>query len=104
MAILVDNETRLVVQGITGRQGRFHTERMLASDTQIVAGVTPGKRGEEYEGVPVFNTAEEAIEETGANASIIFVPPPLAADAIFEALEGVMNLLKSGLLMRKTES
>jgi len=87
MAILVDNETRLVVQGITGRQGRFHTERMLASDTQIVAGVTPGKRGEEYEGVPVFNTVEEAIEETGANASIIFVPPPLAADAIFEALD-----------------
>src|SRR4051794_31060289 len=87
MAILVDNETRLVVQGITGRQGRFHTERMLASDTQIVAGVTPGKRGEEYEGVPVFNTVDEAIEETGANASIIFVPPPLAADAIFEALD-----------------
>ena len=87
MAILVDDETRLVVQGITGRQGRFHTERMLASNTQVVAGVTPGKRGEEYENVPVFNTVEEAVEETGANASIIFVPPPLAADAIFEALD-----------------
>jgi succinyl-CoA synthetase alpha subunit len=87
MAILVDNETRLVVQGITGRQGRFHTERMLESNTQVVAGVTPGKGGEEYEGVPVFNTVDEAAEETGANASIIFVPPPLAADAIFEALD-----------------
>ncbi|MCA1837964.1 MAG: succinate--CoA ligase subunit alpha, partial [Actinobacteria bacterium] len=74
MAILVDNETRLVVQGITGRQGRFHTERMLESGTQVVAGVTPGKGGEEYEGVPVFNTVEEAVKETGANASIIFVP------------------------------
>jgi len=85
MAILVDNETRLVVQGITGQQGRFHTERMLQSGTQVVAGVTPGKGGEEYEGVPVFNTVDEAVEETGANASIIFVPAALAADAIFEA-------------------
>ncbi len=91
MAILVDNETRLVVQGITGRQGRFHTERMLASDTQVVAGVTPGRGGEEYEGVPVFNTVDEAVEETGANASIIFVPPPLAADAIFEALDSELS-------------
>ena len=87
MAILVDNETRLMVQGITGQQGRFHTERMLQSGTQVVAGVTPGKRGEEYEGVPVFNTVDEAVEETGANASIIFVPAALAADAIFEALD-----------------
>jgi len=87
MAILVDNETRLVVQGITGQQGRFHTERMLQSGTQVVAGVTPGKGGEEYEGVPVFNTVDEAVEETGANASIIFVPAALAADAIFEALD-----------------
>jgi succinyl-CoA synthetase alpha subunit len=87
MAILVDNETRLMVQGITGRQGRFHTERMLGSGTQVVAGVTPGKGGEEYEGVPVFNTVEEAVEETGANASIIFVPAALAADTIFETLD-----------------
>ena len=87
MAILVDNETRLVAQGITGQQGRFHTERMLQSGTQVVAGVTPGKGGEEYEGVPVFNTVDEAVEETGANASIIFVPAALAADAIFEALD-----------------
>jgi succinyl-CoA synthetase alpha subunit len=87
MAILVDNETRVVVQGITGRQGRFHTERMLRSGTQVVAGVTPGKGGEEYENVPVFNTVDEAVEETGANASIIFVPAALAADAVFEALD-----------------
>ncbi len=87
MAILVDNETRVVVQGITGRQGRFHTDRMLQSGTQVVAGVTPGRGGEEYEGVPVFNTVDEAVEETGANASIIFVPAALAADAIFEALD-----------------
>jgi succinyl-CoA synthetase alpha subunit len=87
MAILVDNETRLVVQGITGRQGRFHTERMLESGTQVVAGVTPGKGGGEYEGVPVFNTVEEAVKETGANASVIFVPAAFSADAIFEALD-----------------
>src|ERR687884_780934 len=91
MAILVDNQTRLVVQGITGRQGRFHTERMLRSDTQVVAGVTPGKGGEEYEGVPVFNTVNEAVEETGANASVIFVPPPFAADAIFESLDASLS-------------
>ena len=87
MAILVDNETRLVVQGITGREGRFHTGRMVESDTSVVAGVTPGKGGQEYEGVPVFNTMEEAIEETGANASVIFVPAAFCADAIFEALD-----------------
>ncbi len=87
MAILVDNETRLVVQGITGREGRFHTGRMVESGTNVVAGVTPGKGGQEYEGVPVFNTMEEAIEETGANASVIFVPAAFCADAIFESLE-----------------
>src|ERR671917_10887 len=87
MAILVDNETRLVVQGITGREGRFHTGRMVASGTNVVAGVTPGKGGQEYEGVPIFNTMEEAMEETGANASVIFVPAAFCADAIFEALD-----------------
>lgn len=87
MAILVDNETRLVVQGITGRQGRFHTERMLESGMNVVAGATPGKGGQEYEGVPVFDTVEQAVKQTGANASIIFVPAALAADAIFEALD-----------------
>src|ERR671927_762612 len=87
MAILVDDGTRLLVQGITGREGAFHTGRMLESGTQVVAGVTPGKGGQEYEGVPVFNTMEEAIEETGANASVIFVPAAFCADAIFEALD-----------------
>jgi succinyl-CoA synthetase alpha subunit len=91
MAILVDDGTRLLVQGITGREGAFHTGRMLESRTQVVAGVTPGKGGQEYEGVPVFNTVEEAVEETGANASVIFVPPPFAADAIFESLDGGMS-------------
>src|SRR5919107_538107 len=87
MAILVDDETRLVVQGITGREGRFHTGRMVESATSVVAGVTPGKGGQEYEGVPIFNTMEEAMEETGANASVIFVPAAFCADAIFEALD-----------------
>ena len=91
MAILVDDGTRLVVQGITGREGAFHTGRMLESGTKVVAGVTPGKGGQEYEGVPVFNTVEEAAAETGANASVIFVPPPFAADAIFEALDSDMS-------------
>ncbi len=91
MAILVDDGTRLVVQGITGREGAFHTGRMLESGTKVVAGVTPGKGGQEYEGVPVFNTVEEAAAETGANASVIFVPPPFAADAIFEALGSDMS-------------
>lgn len=87
MAILVDENTRLLVQGITGREGGFHTRRMLASKTQVVAGVTPGKGGQEFEGVPVFNTIHDAVEETGANASVIFVPAPFAADAIFESLD-----------------
>jgi succinyl-CoA synthetase alpha subunit len=91
MAILVDNETRLLVQGITGREGAFHTGRMLESGTRVVAGVTPGKGGQQYEGVPVFDTVEEAVEETGANASVIFVPPPFAADAIFESLDGGLS-------------
>jgi succinyl-CoA synthetase alpha subunit len=91
MAILVDNDTRLLVQGITGREGAFHTGRMLESGTNVVAGVTPGKGGQEYEGVPIFNTVEEAVEETGANASVIFVPPPFAADAIFEALDAELS-------------
>ncbi len=91
MAILVDNETRLLVQGITGREGAFHTGRMLESGTRVVAGVTPGKGGQEYEGVPVFNTVDEGVEQAGANASVIFVPPPFAADAIFESLDAGLS-------------
>jgi succinyl-CoA synthetase alpha subunit len=87
MAILVDENTRLLVQGITGREGGFHTKRMLDSGTQVVAGVTPNRGGQEFEGVPVFNTVAGAVEETGANASVIFVPAAFSADAIFEALD-----------------
>src|SRR5215212_8704961 len=91
MAILVDEGTRLVVQGITGREGAFHTGRMLKSGTSVVAGVTPSKGGLDYEGVPIFNTVDQAVEETQANASVIFVPPPFAADAIFESLDAGLS-------------
>jgi succinyl-CoA synthetase alpha subunit len=93
VAILVDDRTRLLVQGITGREGAFHTARMLQSGTRVVAGVTPGKGGQDYEGVPVFDTVERAVKETGANASIIFVPPPFAADAIFESLDAGLSTI-----------
>jgi len=93
MAILVDEGTRLLVQGITGREGAFHTGRMLESGTNVVAGVTPGKGGQDHDGVPVFNTVHEAAEETGANASVIFVPPPFAADAVFESLDSGMTTI-----------
>jgi succinyl-CoA synthetase alpha subunit len=85
MSVLVDKKTRLVVQGITGSEGGFHTKQMLEYGTKVVAGVTPGKGGTKYEGVPVFNTVADAVRETGANASCIFVPPPFAADAVLEA-------------------
>ena len=74
MSVLVDENTRLLVQGITGREGTFHTEQMLAYGTKVVGGVTPGKGGQEVLGVPVFNTVKEAVEKTGANATVIFVP------------------------------
>lgn len=85
MSILVNKDTKLVVQGITGRDGQFHAGRMKEYGTQIVAGTSPGKGGTEVDGVPVFDTVEEAVKATGANASIIFVPAPFAADAILEA-------------------
>src|SRR5215207_7355683 len=91
MAILVDNGTRLMVQGITGREGAFHSGRMLQSGTNVVAGVTPGKGGQDYEGVPIFDTVEQAVGEKGANASVFFVPPPFAADAIFESLDAGLS-------------
>ncbi|MBO8181808.1 MAG: succinate--CoA ligase subunit alpha [Archaeoglobus sp.] len=93
MAIIADENTKAVVQGITGYQGSFHTERMLKFGTKIVAGVTPGKAGEKVHGVPVFNTVREAVEETKANASVIFVPPAFAADAVFEAIEGGIKVV-----------
>ena len=92
MAIFIDNDTRLVVQGITGRDGSFHTGQMMEYGTQVVAGVTPGKGGQIFQGpggktVPIFNTMDQAVAETGANASVIYVPPAFAADAVFEAAD-----------------
>jgi succinyl-CoA synthetase alpha subunit len=94
MAILVDGNTRLLVQGITGSAGAFHTEQMMAYGTRVVAGVTPGKSGQKFQGkVPVFDTVAGAVRETGANASCIFVPPPFAADAILEAADAGLGLV-----------
>ena len=87
MSIIVDDETRLVVAGLTGREGSFHGLRNRSQGTQVVAGVTPGKGGQEVEGIPVFDTVAESVAETGANTSMIFVPPPFAADAMNEAID-----------------
>lgn len=93
MSILVDKHTRLIVQGITGREGQFHTGQMLAYGTKVVGGVTPGRGGQEVEGVPVFDTVQAAVEATDANASVIFVPAPFAADAILEAAAAGVELI-----------
>ena len=93
MSILVNKDTRLLVQGITGGEGTFHTEQMLDYGTNVVAGVTPGKGGQAHLGVPVFNTVSEAVRETGANTSIIFVPPPFAADAVMESAAAGVALI-----------
>jgi succinyl-CoA synthetase alpha subunit len=93
LSVLVDKNTRLVVQGITGKEGSFHTKQMVEYGTQVVGGVTPGKGGTTHEGIPVFNTVEEAVREAGANVSIIYVPPPFAADAIIEAADAGMPLV-----------
>ncbi len=93
MSILIGRDTRLLVQGITGREGEFHTRQMLAYGTHVVAGVTPGKGGQEVHGVPVFDSVEEAVARTGANASIIFVPPAFAADAVLEAVASKLELV-----------
>ncbi|MCD6594780.1 succinate--CoA ligase subunit alpha [bacterium] len=93
MAIFVDENTKVVVQGITGRDGAFHTKAMLDYGTKIVAGVTPGKGGQEVEGIPVFDTMLEAVNETGANTSIIFVPPKFSVNAIYEAAEAQIDLI-----------
>jgi succinyl-CoA synthetase alpha subunit len=87
MAIIVDNDTKLVVQGATGREGSFHTLRNRAYGTDVVAGVTPGKGGQNLEGIPIFDTVAEAVEETGANTSMVFVPARFAADAIYEDVD-----------------
>src|SRR3974390_393517 len=93
MAILVNKDTRVVVQGLTGREGTFHAKASAAYGTKIVGGVTPGKGGTTHEGWPIFNTVAEAVEKTGANASVIFVPPPFAADAIMEAVDAGIALV-----------
>jgi succinyl-CoA synthetase alpha subunit len=93
LSVLVDKNTRLVVQGITGKEGTFHTKQMVEYGTNVVGGVTPGKGGTSHEGVPVFNTVEQAVGEAGANASVIYVPPPFAADAIIESAAAGLPLV-----------
>ncbi len=93
MSILVDKSTRLIVQGITGREGSFHTSQAVQYGTNVVGGVTPGKGGTKHEGIDVFNSVDEARRKTGANASVIFVPPPFAADAIMESADAGIELV-----------
>jgi succinyl-CoA synthetase alpha subunit len=93
MSILVNKDSKILCQGITGNQGSFHTEQCIEYGTQVVAGVTPGRGGQEHLGVPVFNTARDAVAETGANVSMIYVPPPFAADAILEAADAGVDLI-----------
>jgi succinyl-CoA synthetase alpha subunit len=93
MSILVDKKTRLIVQGITGSEGSFHTRQMVEYGTNVVAGVTPGKGGQTFEGIPIYNTVSDAVKERKANASVIFVPPSFAADAILESANSGIKLI-----------
>lgn len=93
MAVLVDKNTKLICQGITGLQGNFHSEQAIAYGTQMVGGVTPGKGGATHLDLPVFDTVKDAVEQTGANASVIYVPPPFAADAILEGIDAELPLV-----------
>src|SRR5262252_3464768 len=93
MAVLIDKNTRLIVQGLTGREGTFHAKQAQAYGTKVVGGVTPGKGGTTHEGWPVFDTVHDAVAKTGANASVIFVPPPYAADAVMEAADAGIALV-----------
>ena len=93
MSILLDKNSKILCQGITGSQGTFHTEQCIEYGTQVVAGVTPGRGGQDHLGVPVFNTVREAVDETGADVSMILVPPPFAADAILESADSGVQLI-----------
>ncbi len=93
MSILIDEKTKVVVQGLTGSEGTFHSKKMIEYGTKVVAGVTPGKGGIKHEGIPVFNTVEQAVKQTGADTSVIFVPPVFAADAIMEAADSGISLI-----------
>ena len=93
MSILVDRNTKVITQGMTGETGTFHTQQALAYGTQMVGGVTPGKGGTEHLGLPVFDTVHEAVAKTGATASVIYVPPPFAADSILEAIDAEVPLI-----------
>ena len=93
MSVLIDKSTRVLVQGLTGREGSFHAQQMIDYGTKVVAGVTPGKGGTKHLGAPVFNTVADAVRNTGANSSVIFVPPPFAADAILEAVDAALPLV-----------
>ena len=93
MSILIGADTRVLVQGITGGEGTFHTRQMIAYGTRVVAGVTPGKGGQTHEAVPVFDTVAEAVARTGANAAVLFVPPAFAADAILESVDAGVPLV-----------
>src|SRR5574344_1904738 len=93
MSVLINKNTKVIVQGFTGQQGTFHAEQMLEYGTKVMGGVTPGKGGSEHIGLPVYNTVQDAVDDTGADATVIYVPPPFAADAILEAADAGIRVI-----------